>query len=309
MPRSPSRTASPTVGRPPPESPPATLARTEGHRPTVYARIARAANRCPPSRCPPDSPAAQHAARCRIVCVLRGVLFAPHWDIICIRIPRMTPGAHYHRSAKHQCRWHTGCNKRFSSKRQLFEHLESEHGLSRASKTFRATGFGARLRRQNQRANSNASPSLSRPPEERQEAAERQIAPSSWWLEPLPTAARAPARVSFASRNTLSSVAQSASQVARLATAEMPPSAGGAQPSRGIGREAVMGCSATASSAARPPPFPAPAERPPLDRGGSSTSAARPPSAFSADRPPSNACDEGASAPFLSRVSPRPAPP
>ena len=34
----------------------------------------------------------------------------------------MPPGKHFIRSAVHRCKWHDGCGKRFSSKRQLFQH-------------------------------------------------------------------------------------------------------------------------------------------------------------------------------------------
>ena len=51
----------------------------------------------------------------------------------------------------HVCRWHTGCGRRFYSKRQLFWHLEEEHGLKKTGKAWRANGYGARLRRQDAR--------------------------------------------------------------------------------------------------------------------------------------------------------------
>ena len=66
----------------------------------------------------------------------------------------MPPSLHYVRSAPHACHWHTGCTKRFSSKRQLFLHLGEEHGLQPDAETggFRATGLGARARRRESRA-------------------------------------------------------------------------------------------------------------------------------------------------------------
>mmetsp|Transcript_47262 Transcript_47262/g.94174 ORF Transcript_47262/g.94174 Transcript_47262/m.94174 type:complete len:375 (+) Transcript_47262:2143-3267(+) len=64
----------------------------------------------------------------------------------------MPPGAHYSRSAAFVCHWHTGCNKRFSSKRQLHRHLEVDHGLQRdAERGWRASGQGARARRRETR--------------------------------------------------------------------------------------------------------------------------------------------------------------
>ena len=61
---------------------------------------------------------------------------------------RMPPGQHYSRSASFVCHWHTGCNKRFSSKRQLYRHLQSEHNLQRdAERGWRAPGVGSRARR------------------------------------------------------------------------------------------------------------------------------------------------------------------
>jgi hypothetical protein len=66
----------------------------------------------------------------------------------------MPRSLHYDRSAPHACHWHTGCTKRFSSKRQLFLHLGEEHGLQPDAETggFRATGLGARARRRESRA-------------------------------------------------------------------------------------------------------------------------------------------------------------
>ena len=55
------------------------------------------------------------------------------------------------KSPKHVCRWHTGCGKRFYSRRQLFRHLEEEHGLNRGGKVWRTGGYGARLRRRDAR--------------------------------------------------------------------------------------------------------------------------------------------------------------
>ena len=61
---------------------------------------------------------------------------------------RMPPGLHYSRSAAFVCHWHTGCNKRFSSKRQLHRHLETEHGLQRdAERGWYAPGIASRARR------------------------------------------------------------------------------------------------------------------------------------------------------------------
>ena len=77
----------------------------------------------------------------------------------CIGRLIMPPGAHLATSAPHVCHWHTGCNKRFSSKRQLHRHLEQEHGLKRDAKMgWRATGAGARARRREDRQQLRARP-------------------------------------------------------------------------------------------------------------------------------------------------------
>ena len=71
---------------------------------------------------------------------------------------RMPPGLHYSRSAAFVCHWHTGCNKRFSSKRKLHRHLETEHGLQRdAERGWGAPGIGSRTRRREVRRSDSLS--------------------------------------------------------------------------------------------------------------------------------------------------------
>ena len=210
----------------------------------------------------------------------------------------MPPGKHFDRAAVHQCRWHTGCGKRFSSKRQLHRHLEEEHGLRRdAERGWRATGFGARLRRQNQRA---LLPKTPRTLQERGVIA---------MLNQTPYEPHIASRVSFAAGPAeVLSASSSTGQCSRgSATAEKPPPAGGTQPSCGIGRRAAIGSAPAGSTVERPPLSPAPAAMPPFGRHGGSTSAERPP-ASSADMPPSNTCVEGASSAVAFGVSPGPVP-
>lgn len=63
----------------------------------------------------------------------------------------MAPGEHLQPSLPYSCNWHTGCQQRFRSKRQLFEHLESEHGLRRRTDRWSGSGLGARQRRRDAR--------------------------------------------------------------------------------------------------------------------------------------------------------------
>jgi hypothetical protein len=98
-------------------------------------------------------------------------------DIYSLRRPRqgdMPPSLHYVRSAPHACHWHTGCTKRFSSKRQLFLHLGEEHGLQPDAETggFRATGLGARARRRESRATLSRRPRPRSPVDQRFNALE-----------------------------------------------------------------------------------------------------------------------------------------
>jgi len=175
---------------------------------------------------------------------------------------------------------------------------------------WRAGGFGSRLRRQNQR--SNTARSRSRSPEARQESAirtnstlydklhDQRHSPLPWWADPsVPSSPHFASQVSFAARGSSS--------------AERPPPADGAQPLRGIGREAAMGSAAASRPAGASPstPLPSsrPAARPPSGRFGGSTSAETPPAvgrsntaerppcaSSSAARPPSPSCVEGAHA-------------
>lgn len=54
------------------------------------------------------------------------------------------------RSRPFVCNWHTGCQERFTSKRQLFHHLENAHGMPPAA-GYRAGGVRARSRRRDDR--------------------------------------------------------------------------------------------------------------------------------------------------------------
>ena len=158
----------------------------------------------------------------------------------------MPPGNHYSRSASFVCHWHTGCSKRFPSKRQLYRHLETEHGLRRDDERgWRAPGVGARARRREIRERRPRSP---RSPQERGVIA---------MLNQTPYSPHIASRVRFASDPAL--LTSSAAQLPSLgpSSASVTPSAsaslgfrsaglyssGGAQPSDGIGREAVIGSS------------------------------------------------------------------
>lgn len=223
----------------------------------------------------------------------------------------MPPGQHYNRAAVHQCKWHTGCGKRFSSKRQLHRHLEQEHQLRRdGERGWRATGFGAKLRRQNERAVKPRT--QQRPPEERGVIA---------MLNQTPYVPHVASRVTFGTDP--SSCAANRQSSRGFATAERPPPADGSQPSSGIGRRAAIGATPAGATAARPPPSSAPAAMPPFGRLGAalggSTSAERPPAVggsftaetppwpMSAGMPPSSTCDEGVRAVSFG-VSPGPVP-
>ena len=216
---------------------------------------------------------------------------------------KMPSRLHFDRSAAHQCHWHTGCNKRFSSKRQLHRHLEQEHGLRRdAERGWRATGVGARGRRRERREGQPAQP---RSPQER----------GATMLQSPYTASYSPSRVSFGPTAALAGDAAADCFVLDTegARSAVPSSVDGVQPFNRFGREAAMGSVPARSSAAMPPPFSAPAVMPPSGSRGSSTTAERPscsaekPPASSAARPPFTTCDEGARAVAFG-VSPRPVP-
>jgi len=216
----------------------------------------------------------------------------------------MPPGLHTTRSASFVCHWHTGCNKRFSSKRQLHRHLEMEHGLKRdADRGWRATGLGARTRRRDRRSELRLRP---RSPRERNAIMLEDLEPA------LVTSPHVATRVSFSEPAPRSLSSSSPSAAVSAPHARYPTSR--VQLSRGIGREVVSGSTPAGSSVGMPRPSKsAPAETPQICLSGSSATAARPPSsavrppASSAGMPPTTMCDEGARAVAFG-VSPGPVP-
>ena len=105
-------------------------------------------------------------------------------DIYSLRCPRDMPRSlHYDRSAPHVCHWHTGCTKRFSSKRQLFLHLGEEHGLQPDAERggFRATGLGARARRRESRAALSRRPRPRSPVDQRFNALQTSPLGETWF--------------------------------------------------------------------------------------------------------------------------------
>lgn len=215
----------------------------------------------------------------------------------------MPPGRHYSQSAAFVCHWHTGCNKRFASKRKLHRHLEQEHGLRRdAERGWRATGTGARARRRDQREMQ-----ASRPRSPRESGAAMPQSPC--------IASDRTSRVTFCLATAgMDRDDSDGLMVDALGTRSAAPLlVDGAQPFDWIGRKVAMGSISAGSSAAMPPPSAAPAVMPPFGLRGSSTTAERPPCsaekppASSAARPPFATCDEGARAVSFG-VSPRPVP-
>jgi len=240
----------------------------------------------------------------------------------------MPPSLHYVRSAPHACHWHTGCTKRFSSKRQLFLHLGEEHGLQPDAETggFRATGLGARARRRESRAALSRRPRPRSPVDQRFNALETSSSgetllgstlslPGGRTILLPPTAAATPRRVRRVA--TATPRHQGVRFYRKYPFPRFPPlshpdsdlpdgyalsagssSTGSAQLPGGSGRNAATGSNPSGTSAdMKPPLVSAPAERPPSGSNGSSTiSAERPPvtaempTASSAGRPPSTTC-------------------
>jgi len=222
----------------------------------------------------------------------------------------MPTGQHRHlaRSAPYVCRWHTGCNKRFSSKRQLHRHLEREHGLKRdAQLGWRATGAGARARRQEGRQHLRARP---RSPLERHAtllssspAVAPHVATRVSFSNPLSSDVPDPSRAMPAS----AADAARARRACLLLGKPVPDDI--AQMLDGSGYDAATGSSPAGSTAERPPPFACSAVTPPFRQEGSLTSsAAMPPyHSLAAVMPPTSTCVEGACAVSFG-VSPGPVP-
>ena len=218
------------------------------------------------------------------------------------------PSSHYLAASYFQCHWHTGCNKRFPSKRKLHRHLVEDHGLRRdAERGWVTTGIGARSRRREIRQHTiRSAPSSPHDSSVTMSGATPFIA------------SHKPSRVTFSLPSELNPTAQAAAtglafRHSRVVNSAGSTSMGEVQSPIEVGRQTAYGSIPVGSSAARSPLSSAPAAMPSSGRCGSTATAARPtssavrPPASSAARPPLSTCDEGLPAVSFG-VSPVPVP-